>query len=148
MCTWAFGTEKGASRGYRLGIVRASLKFTSWLSKFSICWYCSTLSENRSMKQQQYEASQQRGKQNSAYSHGGLMETLLSNDNNLSQRSFTKQQQRGDQVSEEAIEMAQVQVESQWQHARQGLSGSWWICFTNDLRNQCPKWHYLSCGHR
>ena len=53
------------------------------------------------------------------------METLLSNDNNLSQRSFTKQQQRGDQVSEEAIEMAQVQVESQWQHARQGLSGSW-----------------------
>ena len=43
------------------------------------------------------------------------METLFSNDNNVpvSQRSFTKQQQRGDKVSGEAIEMAQVQVESQ-----------------------------------
>jgi len=43
------------------------------------------------------------------------METLFSNDNNLSvsQKSFTKQQQWGDKVSGEAIEMAQIQVESQ-----------------------------------
>jgi len=40
------------------------------------------------------------------------MERLVSNDNSLSQRSFTKQQQWGDKVSGEAIEMAQVQVES------------------------------------
>jgi len=46
---------------------------------------------------------------------GGSMETLFSNGNHLSvsQRSFTKQQHWGDKVSGEAIEMAQVQVESQ-----------------------------------
>ena len=46
---------------------------------------------------------------------GGSMETPFSNDNHLSvpQRSFTKQQPWGDKVSGEAIEMAQVQVESQ-----------------------------------
>jgi len=41
------------------------------------------------------------------------METLFSNDNNLSQGSFTKQQQWGDKFSGEAIDMAKVQVESQ-----------------------------------
>ena len=43
------------------------------------------------------------------------METLISNDNNLSesQRRFTKQQQWGDQASGEAVDMAQGQVESQ-----------------------------------
>jgi hypothetical protein len=41
------------------------------------------------------------------------MEALFCNDDNLSQRSFTKQQQWGDNVSGEAIEMVQVQVESQ-----------------------------------
>ena len=57
---------------------------------------------------------------------GGSMGTLFSNDNNLSvaQRSFTKQQQWGDKVSGEAIKMAQVEVESQWKHARQGCAGS------------------------
>jgi len=115
MRTWVSGTEKGVSRRYRLGIARASLKFTD-LMIFQI-WYLlilyrSTLPESSFTKQQQ-RVSQEASK--TVQVHMGSMETLFSNDNNLSasQRSFTKQQQWGDKVSGEAIEMAQVQVESQ-----------------------------------
>ena len=56
MRTWVSGTEKGVSRRYRLGIARASLKFTD-LMIFQI-WYLlilyrSTLPESSFMKQQQ-----------------------------------------------------------------------------------------------
>ena len=76
-----------------------------------MCWYFA-----RKQLHVTTAESQQRGKQNIASSHGGSMETLFNNDNNLSvsQKSFTNQQQWGDKVSGEAIEMAQIQVESQW----------------------------------
>ena len=65
------------------------------------------------MKQQQ-RASKEASK-TVQVNMAGSMETLFSNDNTLSvsQRSITKQQQWGDEVSGEAIEMAQAQVESQ-----------------------------------
>ena len=48
---WGGATGRGA-----LQISRTPLKFTSWFSKFGICWCRSTLSESSFMKQQQYGA--------------------------------------------------------------------------------------------
>ena len=65
------------------------------------------------MKQQQRVS---KGASKTAQAHmGESMERPFSNDTNLSvpQRSFTIKQGWGDKVSGEAIEMAQVQVESQ-----------------------------------
>ena len=66
------------------------------------------------MKQQQRVSKEATSKTVQVHM-GALMETPLSNDKNLSvsQRSFTKQQQWCDKVSGEAIEMVQVQAESQ-----------------------------------
>ena len=73
----------------------------------------STLPESSFMKQQQRVSKEA---SNTVSVHmGRSMETPFSNDNNLSvsQRSFTEQQQWGDKANGEAMEMAQVQVESQ-----------------------------------
>ena len=109
MCTWLPGTEKGASRGYRLGIAKIHLIVFQIWSVDTVVFCRKAASSNNSGAK--LESAERQAKQCKFTFIS--METLFSNDNNLSQGSFTKQQQWGDKFSGEAIDMAKVQVESQ-----------------------------------
>ena len=68
MCTWLPGTEKGASRGYRLGIARAPLNSPHSFQIWSVdtVVFCRKAAHHSTAVR---SWSQQRGKRNSASSH-------------------------------------------------------------------------------